>query len=82
MHYSGKNSGKLFNSSTKYIKPEFCEVSLRVLQGKMIENKLVIYFYINVQWQWLRNLISYFINGFPVLLVSVQWYILTWLRQF
>lgn len=49
MHYSGKNSGKLFNSSTKYIKPEFCEVSLRVLQGKMIENKLVIYFYINVQ---------------------------------
>lgn len=49
MQYSGKNSGKLPNSKIKYIKPEFCEVSLEVLRGKMIEIKLVLYFCINVQ---------------------------------
>lgn len=47
IQHSSKNSGQLFNSRIGFIKPGVCEVLLRSLQGKIIENKTIIDFYIN-----------------------------------
>ena len=49
MQHSSENSGQLFNSRIGFIKPGVCEALLRSLQGKIIENKTIIDFYIN-EW--------------------------------
>lgn len=47
IQHSSKNSSQLFNSRIGFIKPGVCEALLRSLQGKIIENKTIIDFYIN-----------------------------------